>query len=305
MAKLLTAALLLVAAVATSLPATAEGTRAKSLAAAVLEASGLGDQLEHIAQEAVLGVEPGGPGFPAEALHALREAAAQAYAPGRLKEFVLDRLERELDPETSRTALEWWQSQTGIRIAEAERAGAGPGAALEQDAFAEELDERPPARERLALIGRIDAATRATETDLDVALFTGLGATLFGPPLEAGGTLPQWKKLEEQLRVQRLELEPLFREAVRENLLFLYRGLSDEDLERFAGFSETDAGRRYHEIVGTALRDALIRAGLDLTSRLPRVAPRPAHSATSIRTRRKKRGLRAHKTPCGRGDLSR
>lgn len=304
MAMLLTATLLLAAIAAAPCTASAEGPGASSLAVAVLQASGLDEQIEHIAEEAVLGVEPGGPGFPAEALRAMQEAAAQAYAPDRLKEFIRHRLERDLDPETSRAALDWWRSETGLRIAAAERAGAGPYAVLEQESFEEALEQRPPAPGRLALIGRIDAATRATETDLDVALFTGLGAALSGPPLGAGGAPPVWTELEEQLRIQRRELEPLFREAVQENLLFLYRGLSDEDLERFAHFAESDFGRRYHGIVGTALRDALIRAGLDLASRLPRVAPRPAPSATSVRTRRSRKGLRARKAFCGREGLS-
>jgi hypothetical protein len=193
-----------------------------------------------------------------------------------LKAVVLARLEADLDNAAASAASRWLGSELGARICRMERSAADPKEAGSRNAFLEALANASLPARRLELVRRLEAAVGGAEIDLDVAVQTTLGALLISasPTLTGTGSrLPD--ALQRQLEFQRLQLEPFIREAVVANNLYTYRSLGDEDLERFVRFAESSAGRRYYQVAGAALRDALVSAGVKLTAALSQTT-RPA-----------------------------
>ena len=77
--------------------------------------------------------------------------------------------------------------------------------------------------------------------------------------------------VDELLDLER-EMGPYWRpkaeQQIIEYYLIVYRTISDDDLDRYAAFAESPAGRKYHSAVAAGVMDAMLEAARGLERRI-------------------------------------
>ncbi|OGL07949.1 MAG: hypothetical protein A3F92_02335 [Candidatus Rokubacteria bacterium RIFCSPLOWO2_12_FULL_71_22] len=172
--------------------------------------------------------------------------------------LIADGVGKRADAAKMAAALAWFRSSPGRRITEREVAFSRSGDVEQEIArYVGRLEGSPPGRERVALLQRLDAAGRASETSLDVSLAVvrSLASTL-EPHLPAERRLGP-RQLESRLRAAREEALGQVRRLSFLAMLFVYRDVSDGDLEAYARFAESEAGQWYVDAVSGAFVDAV------------------------------------------------
>ncbi len=237
--------------------------------------SGMEQQIRSVPDHVTRGLDTSEAPLPPEVREALRGAIREAYAPQRLETRILAGMERTLERDVALSVLEWLRSALGREITRLEESASTPEESAGVEAFALGLQTDPPSRTRLGLVRRLEAAVGATELGLDIVLLTALGVTV-----SVESQLPEEMRsdpdeLRRQIDLQRLQLEPSFRQSVLIQMLYVYRELSDGKLEHYVQFAESVSGRRYHAATGEAFRDALVRSAGDLAVALPGIVKSP------------------------------
>jgi len=178
--------------------------------------------------------------------------------------------QRSLEPARLETALAWYDSPLGKRIIGQELAAlvatGGPQAVAE-------LERNRPSSRRLDLIERLDAGGGASETTVDVTVAIVRSLTrAFQPglPAVAGLTRDQLDKQITQARNRTLED---MRRLCLVSMLLAYRGLSDDELDQYVQFVESDAGQWYMSVMNGALLTAVNAAAAATASELATAVP--------------------------------
>jgi hypothetical protein len=220
----------------------------------LLRRSGLDAQLATVPDEvrAVLLERTARPTDPAR-VHELLAVAARAFAPARLRESVRRDLAR-LDRPTRAAALAFLSSASGARVTRAEIAAAtGQQAAREERQGAELARALPPGRRLLLeqLERAADEAERRLELDrrLSAALVEGVRRARPELAMRTGADGPA-------SRPASAELVEAYRRAAVADAAWTYRNVSDEDLQRYAGFLASPRGRDYQKAVAAAVLSA-------------------------------------------------
>ena len=144
---------------------------------------------------------------------------------------------RPIQPFDQTAALAWFRSPLARRVVALEREALEPARASEFEVFAAGLVANRPSEWRLSLLARLDAAGLATETSLDLAL------AVLGSLARARDPQAPPARIAQGLLELRDRMSWRVRQATLLGMLFAYRGLADEELERLVGFVESDAGQ--------------------------------------------------------------
>ena len=189
---------------------------------------------------------------------ALRDRVARAYAAESLLRDVRAELLYRFEPTHAAAALAWFRSPLGARIVSLEREAAGPAGEAALRSWRKRLEAHPPGQARMELLRHIEAASRATEFAVALALDT-TGGLYAGLHREGGGGPDDVASFRRALEARREALEERFRPQVMAFLLFAYRDVSDEELGRLLAFLESDGGRWFTAAYNESLRAALRR----------------------------------------------
>jgi Uncharacterized protein conserved in bacteria (DUF2059) len=178
--------------------------------------------------------------------------------------------QRDLESGRLQTALAWYESPLGKRIIGQELAAlVAPGSA---DAVADLEQHRPSAR-RIDLIERLDTGGGASETTVDVTVAIVRSLTVaFQPGLPAVAGLNR-DQLDRQITTARNRTLENMRRICMVSMLLAYRGLSDDELEQYVQFVESDAGRWYMTVMNGALLTAVDAAAAATASELATAMP--------------------------------
>jgi hypothetical protein len=194
---------------------------------------------------------------------------AERFAPGTLYARIKTEFQRDLEPGRLQKTLAWYDSPLGKRITGQELAAliaaGGPAVA--------DLEQHPSSARRLELIERLDAVGGASETTVDVTVAIVRSLTVAfqpGLPAVAGLTRDQLDKQIAQARNRTLED---MRRVCMVSMLLAYRGLSDDELDQYVQFVESDAGRWYMSVMNSALLAAINAAADATASELAAVMP--------------------------------
>src|SRR2546427_431094 len=121
----------------------------------------------------------------------------------------------------------------------------------------DDLERDDPSSRRLGLIERLDAGGGASETTVDVTIAIVRSLTLaFQPALPAVARLNHGQLEDQFARARNRTLEQI-RHACIVNMLLAYRGLSDQELDRYVLFVESEAGQWYMSVMNSALLAAV------------------------------------------------
>ena len=177
-----------------------------------------------------------------------RFAAEALYARIRLE------FERDLDAAKLARVLAWFDSPLGRRITGLQLAALVSDDGL--DAVAD-LDNDRPSPRRLGLIERLDTGGSASETTVDVtmAIVRSL-ARAFQPVMPAVARLSRGQLEEEFVRARNRTLEQI-RYAYLVSMLSAYRSLSEQELDQYVQFVESEAGQWYMSVTNSTLLTAV------------------------------------------------
>ena len=162
--------------------------------------------------------------------------------------------QRNLDATKLAKALAWYDSPLGRRITGLELAALVSDGG--RDALADLEKDRPSPR-RLGLIERLDSGGGASETTVDVTMAVVRSLTrAFQPALPAVARLNRGQLDEQFARARNRTLEQI-RNACLVSMLLAYGGLSDQELDQYVQFVESEAGQWYMSVMNSALLTAV------------------------------------------------
>jgi hypothetical protein len=186
---------------------------------------------------------------------------AERFAPETLYARIKVEFQRNADSGRLEKALAWYDSPLGKRITAQELAALVAGGA---EAVAD-LEQNRPSSRRLDLIERLDEGSGASETTVDVTVAIVRSLTVaFQPGLPAVAGLSR-DQLDRQITQARNRTLEDMRRVCLVSMLLAYRGLSDEELDQYVQFVESEAGQWYMSVTNSALL-AAINAAADTTA---------------------------------------
>jgi hypothetical protein len=191
-----------------------------------------------------------------------RFSAAALYARIRLE------FGQNLESAKLAKALEWYGSPLGKRITGLELASLVPDGGQITD-----FENDRPSERRLDLIRRLDAGGGASDTTVDVTMAVVRSLTrAFQPALPAVARLSRGQLEHELTQVRNLTLERI-RRACLLNMLTAYRDLTDQELEQYVRFVESEGGQWYMSVMNGTLLIAVDAAAEATATELAAAVP--------------------------------
>ncbi|RLA31395.1 MAG: hypothetical protein DRR15_13310 [Gammaproteobacteria bacterium] len=239
----------------------------------LLSASGAGDQLLGFQDEVLSGLEEGqkktSGALSDDEYAALRGLFQNQFASTRLHEDVTRIMQERWSAAYAESAMDWLNSSLGVNITEKESLSSSPewqktiAEYAETEAFSRQKESR------LALIENLDEATGATEIFVD--LFIAMRFSIMMGMSLADSELQELKlsELRTQVESERDEMVLPIKEYIKTSYLYMYRDFSDDDIQQYINFLESDAGRWYVTVLSDAIAEALINAGVAVGESFP------------------------------------
>lgn len=247
-----------------SAPATAEE---------VLELSGVKPQLAATPAKLATEFRPRRGRLNAEDTTALEQILARHFAADRLYAQIRSEFRKRADARKLGDVAEWLRSPLGQKITALEvAAGLESDAAQRMLAFAPGGRGGPPAA-RVALVERIDWVAGVTDGSLESMLAVARAMALAvnrGLPPDERQTSAQIERQIQQLRGQaRAKLA----QATIMFMLYQYRSLEDDELQQYADFLASDAGRWYSATMSKAMNRTVAAAAQRAATEVVRAIP--------------------------------
>jgi hypothetical protein len=190
----------------------------------------------------------------------LMNSVSKAYNPVAMKQTMAKRLRRELSLADIDGALGWLSSPLGRRVTLLEEENSTPEAYQAMQAWVEALKEPPP-EARMELIRRFDEAVGVTEFTVmsvkhsQLAMVAALTATQPAAQQRAA-----FEKVTQVFEQRHDELVRTMGGQTLPHMLYIYRSLSNAELEQYLAYAVSPVGKRYHSASQAALDDAIIQA---------------------------------------------
>lgn len=188
--------------------------------------------------------------LPPAVFDALVSNSNQRFAPQAMDQRAEQNLRQALrDPNP---ALQFFQSPLGRKIVNAELTATRPDQLAKN---AQGLPKMQVSDNRMLIIGHLSNALPAKEAGAEVSLaIAGVAADSLSsmiPGLMGGGST------QGMLEGQRQRLMAQIANDMSNTLLYVYRDLSDAELEEFSTFAESNEGKAYYQAALAAIRAGL------------------------------------------------
>jgi hypothetical protein len=188
--------------------------------------------------------------LPPAVFDALVSNSNQRFAPQAMDQRAEQKLRQTLQDPTP--ALQFFQSPLGRKIVNAELTATRPDQLAKN---AQGLPKMQVSDDRLLMIGHLANALPAKEAGAEVSLaIAGVAADSLSsmiPGLMGGGTT------QAMLDGQRQHLMGQISNDMNNTLLYVYRDLTDSELEEFSTFAESSEGKAYYQAALAAIRAGL------------------------------------------------
>jgi hypothetical protein len=188
--------------------------------------------------------------LPPAVYEALVSNSNQRFAPQAMDQRAEQKLRQTLqDPNP---ALQFFQSPLGRKIVNAELTATRPDQLAKN---AQGLPKMQASDNRMLIIGHLSNALPAKEAGAEVSLaIAGVAADSLSsmiPGLMGGGST------QGMLEGQRQRLMAQIANDMSNTLLYVYRDLSDAELDEFSTFAESNEGKAYYQAALAAIRAGL------------------------------------------------
>ncbi|MEO5694722.1 MAG: hypothetical protein ABIQ72_16440 [Usitatibacter sp.] len=199
-----------------------------------------------------------------------------AYAPDKLRSAMARELEAQLSAADEMVVLEWLSSDLGQRLTKIEEESGEPAKAAaaerESSTHLAAVPEMRIARfARMITAIQLGEATASMVINMTTAIGFGMAmANATEDPAELAQTI------RNRLEPQREQMVETFNKRAIQSFAYVYRDVSDDDMEKYVVFSESPAGRRYHAASVRAMDNVLARAGIQMGREFEALMREPA-----------------------------
>jgi PIN domain nuclease of toxin-antitoxin system len=237
----------------------------------LLERSGLRVQLESLSAGVRVQFLLGQGRLSGEDRLTIDRIVSQRFSAGSLYARMRLEFEKNLESAKLAKALEWYGSPLGKRITGLELASLIPDGGPAPD-----FEKVRPSERRLDLLRRLDSGGGASDTTVDVTMaIVGSLTRAFQPALPAVARLSPGQLEHELTQVRNLTLERI-RRACLLNMLAAYRDLTDDELEQYVRFVESEGGQWYMSVMNGTLLIAVDAAAEATATELAAAVPQLA-----------------------------
>ena len=194
-------------------------------------------------------------------LKALKKAIATAYAPARMRADARNFLESELAEADQKQVLTWLDSDTGKKINLLEEQSGEVTDRKKRDqessAYAATLPKNRSDRiQRFMQVVRASEGMASLIINNNLAIANGLAMTA---PVQE---LINLEALSKQLESQRPQLIASMDKRLLAEYAYIYRTVTDAEIDAYIAFAETPSGRKYHAAFIAAIERAMTEASL-------------------------------------------
>ena len=247
-----------------------EGAARDKLIQDLMAASGLKQQLSQLPDKLLAGVRQSGKpqtkASPA-VIRTIETAVTESFTAQGFHDRVSASLKKNFDEKRVQALLKDYSTPTAKHMVELQQA---PASQAELAQFARSAAATRPTPQRAGLIKRIDAATRASDLAIDIALSSMKGLAL------GGGGAGKAAAVDKAIEKQRAAATNTIRNATLLNLAFSYRNASDDELGGYAEFYETENSKWLTGIVYTAVLEEVQSDSAQAVERIGAQAGKPA-----------------------------
>jgi hypothetical protein len=217
----------------------------------VLAASGLKQELDQLPERMLAGVrqyDKQQMKAPPAVVDAIEDAVAKSFTADGFNNQVRAALKKNFDQQRLQALLKDFSASAARTMVAQEHATHSPEEFAE---FARSAAATRPAPARAALIKRIDAATGASQTAVDVA-FASMRALAMGV---VGEDQHKADSVDKTIEQQRAASFGKISDATLLNLAFSFKDASNADLEKYAAICETENSKWFYGLVHAAIVD--------------------------------------------------
>jgi len=205
-------------------------------------------------------------------------AMARAFSADRFRRVTAREIERNLSAADEATMLKFLSSDLGLRATRAEEEmGAAMGGEGAQQRLETYFTKVPGARvTKLARLMRaFKAGEGAASTMINVASAIAYGAAVAAP----NGDERIARQMRKEFEAQRTQVTEAMNRQITKVAAYVYRDLSDDDLDRYTEFAQTPAATRFTDVTIKAMDIAFQEGGLELGRYLGREATKGTRSS--------------------------
>ncbi len=239
----------------------AQAADKRALASEVMRVSGLEQQLGQTTRsinDSLKKAEESGKATPEQ-----REIGAvmlEAFGTESILASVGKQLADQLNEGELQKVLSWYEGDPGQKLIRLENQLADPEKAKDLVEFAKQAEQNPIPEARQSLYKKIDKATLTTETTVDMQLNSRVAMVK-----AMNKTAKSEKKLtdaeiNEKIESQRPKAVEFMQQINLIKFGYLFKDVSDSDVEAYVKFAESDVGRKYFKARSKAL-DAAMQEG--------------------------------------------
>lgn len=217
--------------------------------------------------------------LPRHTKSAISGSVQEAFAPERLKKIIIKEMKESMTVKDLNKVLKWLDSPLGKKCTRLEEAASTPETLSEIQKFATQLQQTPPASNRLDILRRLDAAVKATETNVEISMNAQLAvafAVVKSLPLEQQGPL---EDIAAQLEKNRPQIEAVMRSQTLLFALYTYQDLTNADLEKYIQFATSPAGTKYHVVTISGFKKALLDGSLKWSESIANILNQSKHQS--------------------------
>lgn len=142
----------------------------------------------------------------------------------------------------------WLESDLTKKMNDLEMASNEDATFQQRDQFFNSLDDNMPSESRLELVNRLESSTEATYYLVSVITDMYLSLIKIMSPYMPPDNQIAASRYPELRNTIMNELMPMYRNITLAMNLYTYRDVSDEELEQYVSFYETEAGRWFADV---------------------------------------------------------
>lgn len=217
--------------------------------------------------------------LPRHTKSAISGSVQEAFAPEHLKKIIIKEVKESMTVKDLDKVLKWLDSPLGKKCTRLEEAASTAETLFEIQKFAARLQQAPPPTNRLDILRRLDAAVKATETNVEITMNAQLAvafAIVKSLPLEQQGPL---EDITAQLEKNRPQVEAVMRSQTLLFALYTYQGLTNSELEKYIQFATSPAGTKYHVATISGFKKALLDGSLKWSESIANILYQSKHQS--------------------------
>jgi hypothetical protein len=201
---------------------------------------------------------------------ALDRVLAAQFEPGAFSRAVGDQIAKNYPPQSLPALVEWLRSPGTQKLTGLERRALDPESHDALVAFASDLSKSRPPESRLELIHRIYDGLKICDVEVESTI-----ALVHTTALAIGPALPREKRytageLDRALGTVKARYRSIMKNARLVHYLFAYQTASDQELEQYIGFLESESGKLFASLIEKGFYDATETISRALLIEIPR-----------------------------------